>query len=222
MTSLVVVSDIRLYRDGLAEILGRRPGLTVVGVAASLPAAIDETRQRRPDIVLVDMAGRPKPAVVREFVLEVPDAKVVALALGDAEADVIEYAEAGVVGYATRESSLDELVSAIESVARDEMVCSPRVTATLLRRVAELAASRGPDPARAARLTGRELQIVGLIDDGLSNKEIARRLYIEVATVKNHVHNILEKLQVRRRAEAAIELRAAMREGALSRPFVRN
>jgi two-component system, NarL family, nitrate/nitrite response regulator NarL len=222
VTTLVVVSDIRLYRDGLAEVLGRRTGLDVVGVAASLPAAIGETRQRKPDIVLVDMAAKPRPAAVRDFVLAVPDAKVVALALANAEEDVLDYAEAGIVGYVTRESSLDELVSAIESVARDEMVCSPRMTATLLRRVAELAASRGLEPARAARLTGRELQIVRLIDDGLSNKEIARRLYIEVATVKNHVHNILEKLQVRRRAEAATKLRAATREGALSGPLGRN
>jgi two-component system, NarL family, nitrate/nitrite response regulator NarL len=207
VTTLVVVSDIRLYRDGLAELLGRRPGLEVVGIAASLAAAVGETRHRRPDIVLVDVAARPRPAAIGELVRAIPETKVVALAVADADEDVLGYAEAGVVGYVTRESSLDELVSAIESVARDEMVCSPRMTATLLRRVAELAAARAPDTARAARLTGREVQIVRLIEDGLSNKEIARRLYIEVATVKNHVHNILEKLQVKRRGEAAALLR---------------
>jgi two-component system nitrate/nitrite response regulator NarL len=222
VTTLVVVSDIRLYREGLAAVLHERAGLDVIGTAAGLPTAIAEAKLRRPEIVLVDAAGRPTPAAVGELVRAIPEAKVVVLAVADTEQEVLNYAEVGVVGYVTRDASLDELVSAIESVARDEMICSPRMTATLLRRVAELAAAQAPPRTRAARLTGRELQIVRLIDEGLSNKEIARRLYIEVATVKNHVHNILEKLQVRGRVEAAIELRSATGGGMLSRPPGRN
>src|SRR5439155_827652 len=109
-----------------------------------------------------------------------------------------------------REASIDDLVTVIESVARGEAICSPRVAAGLLRRVAALAAGHGGDLPRA-QLTNREREIVRLIDNGLSNKEIARALGIEVATVKNHVHNILEKLQVHRRGEAAARVRGTSR-----------
>jgi len=120
---------------------------------------------------------------------------------------VIACAEAGVSGYVTREASLDELTGVVESVARGESPCSPRISALLLRRVAETAGRRTETDA-ARRLTRREAEIVGLIDEGLSNKQIAGRLSIELATVKNHVHSILEKLQVERRAEAAARVRS--------------
>src|SRR5262249_34883111 len=112
----------------------------------------------------------------------------------------------GVTGYVTREASLDELVAVIQSVARGEMLCSPRIAGALVRRVASLAAASPVRPRVA--LTGRELEIVALIDGGLSNKTTPGRLLIAVATVKNHVHSILEKLQVRARGEAAAEVRA--------------
>jgi DNA-binding NarL/FixJ family response regulator len=98
------------------------------------------------------------------------------------------------------------LIATLASVVRDEMACSPRIAAALLRRVASLAVERSPWPS-GARLTARELEVLGLIDEGLSNKQIAGRLCIELATVKNHVHNILEKLQVGRRSEAALQVR---------------
>ncbi len=106
----------------------------------------------------------------------------------------------------TREASLEELVEVVESVARGESLLAPRIGALLLRRVAE-AAGHKRAPTAAGRLTPRELQVVGLIDEGLSNKQIAARLSIELATVKNHVHSILEKLEVERRAEAAARVR---------------
>jgi DNA-binding NarL/FixJ family response regulator len=104
-----------------------------------------------------------------------------------------------------REGSVHDLVDAVERAARGELQCSPQVAGTLIRRLAWRAAAGAtliPSP-----LTARESEIVRLIDEGLSNKEIAVRLGIEVATVKNHVHNLLEKLRVRRRSEAAARLR---------------
>jgi DNA-binding NarL/FixJ family response regulator len=131
--------------------------------------------------------------------------RILALGVPDEEDDVIACAEAGVAGYVMREDSLDALVVAIESVVRDEMLCSPRAAAALMRRVRVLSAER--QEALGQKLTRRELEIVALIDEGLSNKAIAQRLCIELATVKNHVHNILEKLDVSRRAEAAARVR---------------
>jgi DNA-binding NarL/FixJ family response regulator len=106
----------------------------------------------------------------------------------------------------SREGSLEDLISALDSVSRGELLCPPRIAAGLRRRVAALAAARAPVGPRG-HLTRREAEVAGLIDAGLSNKQIAQRLCIEVPTVKNHVHNILEKLQVHRRGEAAAMLR---------------
>jgi DNA-binding NarL/FixJ family response regulator len=135
-----------------------------------------------------------------------PDVKVLALGVCDRESDLLACIEAGAVGYVTRRGSLDDVVDSIERAIRGEPFASPQMIATLMRRVAVLTAhtqSRLP----AALLTSRELEVVELISQGLANKQIGERLCIEVATVKNHVHNILEKLNVSRRGEAAARMR---------------
>ena len=118
-------------------------------------------------------------------------------------------AEAGVAAFVTRDTSLDGLTATLECVAQGGARCSPRATAALLRRLASLADGR-PPATRGAQLTPREREILTLIDQGRSNKQIARQLQIQLATVKNPVHSVLEKLQVERRGAAA----AAMRERA--------
>src|SRR6266571_3842650 len=157
----------------------------------------------------VDMAMHDSGGVVRVVLTRVPHARVVALGVIEDYDDVLGCAEAGVPGYVPREASIDDIVGVIESVHRGEAICSPRVAASLL---AALAAGSVAGPLRA-HLTDREREVVHLIDDGLSNKEIARELGIEVATVKNHVHNILEKVQVHRRGEAAAQVRGTSRSG---------
>ena len=117
------------------------------------------------------------------------------------ERSVLACVEAGAVAYVTCEASLRELIAAVTRLARGEALCSPRMAGILLRRLASLAASC--EPAAGAALTRRELEVIELVGEGLSNKEIARRLSIELSTVKNHVHNILEKLGVNGRHEAA-------------------
>jgi len=206
MIRALVASDIRLYREGLADGLRRRGCVEVVGTAADGDASVARARELGPDVVLVDLAMTGWKQAVRAVVAEGGDTRVVVLGVREVEDEVIACAEAGVSGYVTREASLDELVDVVESVARGESLCSPRISGLLLRRVTE-AAARQRRPVPADRLTPREAQIVGLIDEGLSNKQIAGRLSIEVATVKNHVHSILEKLQVERRAEAAAQVR---------------
>jgi two-component system, NarL family, nitrate/nitrite response regulator NarL len=128
-----------------------------------------------------------------------PSAGIMAVAVGEADEEVVRWAEAGVSGLVSREATLAQLLDAIEAAAKEEVVTSPAVAAALLRRVASLPRETRRD-ARA--LTRREREIVGLNGRGLSNKEIASSLQIEVPTVKNHVHNILEKLRVGRRVEA--------------------
>jgi DNA-binding NarL/FixJ family response regulator len=208
MIRVLVVAGVRFYRDGIAAALSADPRFDVVGGAADVPEAAAVFASLAPDVILLDLAGADGPAHVRALLARAPTARVVALGVREAEDDVLPLVEAGVAGYVTRDGSVDDLLAAVESVAAGETICSPRMTATLLRRVALLARDRrpeGPNPERD--LTSRERQIVALIDEGLSNKEIATRLRIELATVKNHVHNILEKLRVHRRGEAAAAVR---------------
>ena len=196
-----VVAGVRIHREALGRLLDGRESLRVAG---SGPAADAEAL---PDVVLVDTATVECPAAIRAARDAVPGAKVVALGVPESLDELLTFAEAGVSSYVTCEQSPDELVAAIESTARGEALCSPRFAAALLERVAALASEHEPAPA-AVRLTAREQEIIALIDDGLSNKQIARELCIELATVKNHVHHILEKLKVTRRADAAARWRA--------------
>lgn len=186
--------------------LTHEPALAVVGMAASREAAVVAARALQPDVLLLDLAMTDSRDLVRELQAAGSSVKVVAIGLIEAEGEVLSCVEVGVAGYVPREGSLEDLVAAVESVGRGELLCSPQVAGTLLRRLAALSRERAPDPD-GPRLTLREREIVGLIDRGLSNKDIARQLCIEVATVKNHVHNILEKLSVRRRGEAAAKVR---------------
>lgn len=206
VTVLVVLARVRLYRDGLAELFASRAEFTVAATAANEADALELICELAPDIVLLALDRGTGAPFVREIVASAPETRVVAIGIADDDPEVLPLAEAGVAGYVTTDASAEEVVSVVESVARGEALCSPRIAAALLQRVATLSRGEQPSPGRAA-LTAREREIVDLIEQGLSNKEIARRLQIEVATVKNHVHHILEKLNVARRGEAAALLR---------------
>jgi two-component system, NarL family, nitrate/nitrite response regulator NarL len=195
-----LVSATRLYRDGLRDALSAR--FVVVGAAASPAAALAELVAFRPDVVLLDSDAPESADAVTAVLSAVPGARVVALAMPEVETRLVTLAEAGISGYVSRDGSIDDLVAVIESVSRGEMLCSPRMAATLLRRVTALAAERTPERTRC-NLTERQSEIVALIAEGLTNKEIASRLHIELPTVKNHLHAIFARLDVSRRSEAA-------------------
>ncbi|MCP2257186.1 DNA-binding response regulator, NarL/FixJ family, contains REC and HTH domains [Streptoalloteichus tenebrarius] len=195
-----VVTGVCLYREGLVAALGNRPEVAAVAGAGSCQEALAGAREFRPDIALLDMSMRESAETARALTRLVPSAKIVGLAVPETESDVLACAEAGVVGYVPRDGSLVDLVATLRHVARGEAVCSPQMAAVLMRRVATLTRERQPTRS-AASLTRREREIVDLISAGMANREIARELGIELCTVKNHVHNILEKLGVRRRTE---------------------
>jgi two-component system, NarL family, nitrate/nitrite response regulator NarL len=205
---LVILSDVRLYREGLAlNIRSRGPGIEVVGICADSVEVLESVRGHPEAIVLVDTGMADGLAQVRRLVQGAPGVTLLALALApESEHEIVAAAEAGIGGYIPPEASIEDLVRVVEHAARGEMICSPRVAGTLARRIASLASGRGPSPGTAA-LTAREREVLELLEIGLSNKQIARRLSIRLATVKNHVHSILAKLNVKRRGEAAAALR---------------
>lgn len=186
------------------------PTVDVVGLAADAPAAITLASDLQPEIVCVDVAMPDGLLIVRRLGAVARGCSVVALGIAETDRDVVACAEAGVAGFITRDQSLSEAVSVVQGVARGELSCSARTAAALLRRVAVLSTQREPPPSQDG-LTPREREIVELIALGRSNKQIARELCIELSTVKNHVHHVLEKLGVHRRAEAATRLRAQAR-----------
>ena len=202
MIRVALLGDVRLNREGLAALLRTDRRVRVATSCSTSDGLPDQGRSV--DVVVVDTATHEGPLSLRTVVSTL-QAPIVVLGAPDEERDVIALAELGVVGFVERDASLNELVGAVISAAEGEASFPPRIATTLLRRVSSAATQRVE--TNVSSLTAREREIVQLIAEGLSNKEIARSLYIEVATVKNHVHNILEKLQVSRRTDAVARLR---------------
>jgi two-component system, NarL family, nitrate/nitrite response regulator NarL len=190
----------------LTLLLEAEPTIDVVGTAASEVEALGSTIRLRPDVMLLDMELPGADRLLRRVVREWSTTRVIALGMTESDDGVVACVEAGAAGWVPRDGSLDQLIGRIHSAARGEMDCSPRLAGRLAERVAKLAVqldTRQSDP----HLTARESEIVALIEEGLSNKQIARQLSIELSTVKNHVHRILEKLEVSRRGEVAARAR---------------
>ena len=204
-----VLVSVRLYREGLADAL-RHAGLDVIGVAAAWQDALAAIDADRPDVAVLDVVGQRGREIVSELRRRIPHTRVVVLAIDEIERDVLAWAEAGVSGYVTREGSVNDLIRAVTAAARREAHCAPQISGALLEHVHTLAVEVAP-PTQVEALTAREQEVGELLEAGLSNKQIAARLQIELATVKNHVHSILAKLHVDRRTDAAAEMRRAHR-----------
>jgi DNA-binding NarL/FixJ family response regulator len=203
--SIFIVDDLRLLREGLMSLLAERQDITIIGTAASGSKALVKIKELRPAIALIDigMPGKDGIKVAQALRQEMPEVKVIILGMPDLADDIMPCIEAGAAGYVLKEGSFDDLVEIIRAVHRGETFCSPRLTASLFSHIAELATERMPSILqRPIKLTARELEIINEIAAGLSNKEIAQRLSIEAQTVKNHIHNILDKLQLHTRLEA--------------------
>ena len=207
MISVFIVAEVRLYREGLAAVLGYREGIRIAGSSALQNGVCAQIAAAGPDVVLFDMLTSENISFLRQLISTDGIPKVVALAVSDFDSDVVACVEFGASGLVGREASLDELVATLQCAMRGELLCSPRAAAAMARRVVVAGTAAAPETLLEGRLTARELQIARFIDDGLSNKEIATHLGIELPTVKNHIHHLLSKLQVRRRGEAAAQMR---------------
>jgi two-component system, NarL family, nitrate/nitrite response regulator NarL len=204
---VTIVSHVRLYREGLARALASQREVEVA--ENRVEEILLDVRGSRPDILLADSV------IVRttELAARAADTgvRVVAFAVAEEdEDDVLACARVGVAGFVERNATMEELLTTLRTASQGEVHCSPRIARLLVRRVAALTGSLSPTGENLP-LTRRQHDIVALIERGLSNKEIAIRLGIEVATVKNHVHYVLRKLQVNRRGEAAAVARGSSR-----------
>jgi DNA-binding NarL/FixJ family response regulator len=197
-----IADDNRLLREGLAAMLTEIDDLSVVGMAETGVEAVDQIGRLLPEVALIDIGMPDKDGldVTGALYKDFPTVKVIILGMPDLTDEIMACIEAGAAGYVLKEASFEYLVESIRSVQRGESFCSPRMAASLFSRVAELAGEKIPESS--VKLTPREVQVIKKIADGLSNKEIATALFIEEQTVKNHIHNILDKLQLHNRLEA--------------------
>lgn len=198
----MVVAGTRLYREGLARALDQHGGLAVVAALSRRPEELERLELLTADVVVLDVDSRGGLGLLHMIRQLVPSSRIVVLGAAHDEDAVVACAEVGVSGYVEEEAGVPELAQVVHAAMRGEVVCSPQLAGTLLRRIAGLGSStRAKDPLE--RLTRREREVLDLLEGGLTNKEIGQRLHIEVATVKAHVHNVLDKLEIRRRAQAA-------------------
>ncbi|MBW7883002.1 MAG: response regulator transcription factor [Caldilineaceae bacterium] len=208
MIHILLVDKVRLVSELVGVALQGEPDIQVAGCAYSREEALQQLETLECDIVLINrtLADRDVLALIEEIRRRAYDVRVLVMGLPETEALILRYIEAGASGYIVQSDSIHDLLFNVRAIAAEQAVVSPKVAAMLIDRVAELTnrlANLGVDVADYDGLTAREKEILALIASELTNQEIADRLLIEVGTVKNHVHNILSKLHVHSRQDAA-------------------
>jgi len=205
---VLVVDDHALFRRGLEMVLAQESDIEVVGEAGDAVAAVERAAALLPDVVLLDVR-MPKGSGI-EACVEIkevaPSARIIMLTISDEEADLYEAIKAGATGYLLKEISIDEVSSAVRAVHDGQSLISPAMASKLLTEFALMAkrSNERTEQVPTPRLTERELEVLKLVARGLNNRDIARELFISENTVKNHIRNILEKLQLHSRMEAVV------------------
>jgi DNA-binding NarL/FixJ family response regulator len=214
---VAIIDDQELFRRGLIMLVGAEDDIEVVGEASDGEDAAALAEDKAPDVILMDvrmprMSGTEACLTIKQVA---PSAKIIMLTMSDEEADLYDAIKNGASGYLLKDASIDEVSQAIRLVADGQSLISPSMAAKLLEEFKTISRTGGKPVEMAPKLTDRELEVLNLVARGLNNREIARDLYISENTVKNHVRNILEKLQLHSRMEAVMY---AVREKLLDLP----
>jgi DNA-binding NarL/FixJ family response regulator len=206
---ILIVSEVRFFRESLAELLGRDNSISISGSFGELEEFLPAISAGSTDIVLLDEAFPDGPAVIGRIRNVAPQILVVVIAVAETAENIITWAEAGAAGYVPRTAALAEIVPLLVEIRLGNQPCLASVAAGLLRRLYIGGGANGVirEIQSLPKLTAREAEIAHLIAEGMSNKDIARHLDIGVATAKTHVHNLLRKLNLRRRGQTAMWMR---------------
>ncbi|HVP74756.1 MAG TPA: response regulator transcription factor [Gaiellaceae bacterium] len=202
---VLIVDDHDLFRTGLRNLLEEQ-GVQIVGEAVSGGEAVRAVRELAPDVVVMDlsMPGMDGVEATRHIASAAPLSRVVMLTISDNDADVMDAILAGACGYLLKDSSIQELMAGIQAASRGESLISPAIAAKVLQRVRATRAQPETASTIKAELSGREIDVLKLIANGKDNALIAAELHISPKTVKNHISNILTKLQIDNRIQAAV------------------
>ena len=204
--ALVLIDDNRLLREGIAAMIRNQPGFRVLAASADVDEALQKVRESKPDVVLLDFGLEDHDSLSLTATIhgEVPAARIIVMGLMPLQEDVADYVRAGASGFLMKDASFEEFVATIRAVAGGAEVLPQALTSSLFSQITSNS-SRGTRArmVESVRLTERERQVIALLGEGLSNKEIAARMHIAVHTVKSHVHNVLEKLALHSRLEVA-------------------
>lgn len=204
---IIVVDDHDLFRSGLRRLLDEHDDLDVVAAARRGDEAVQQAAELRPDVVVMDvnMPGMSGVEATRGVLAASPDSAVLMLTVTSDEGAVLDALLAGASGYLLKDATLPEIVRGIRAAAAGESLIAPAVAGELLTRLRSHAASAAPAPAAAApELTPRELEVLRLVVAGTDNNEIGQQLHVSASTIKHHVSNVLEKLGVDNRIQAAV------------------
>jgi two-component system, NarL family, nitrate/nitrite response regulator NarL len=209
--NILLVNEIRLMGNVIAAALEDEPDIHVVASVTDIDEALKMVEENVVDVVLVSTRLPDQGALkLTQAITELaPATKVLALGMTEEKKRVLRYVEAGAAGYVLKDDSLDDMVETIRAAEEGEVFVSPKIAAAMMERLSDLAQMFSDvenSVTDDAELTSRELEVLELIGEGLTNQQISEQLVIEVGTVKNHVHSILEKLNVSSRGEAAAYL----------------
>jgi DNA-binding NarL/FixJ family response regulator len=204
--SLVLIDDNRLLREGLAGLIRKQPDFRILAASADIEESLRKVREAKPRVVLLDfgLEDHDSLRVTTTVRQEVPEARVIVMGLLPIQEDVAAFVRAGASGFIMKDASFDDFLRTIRTVAAGTDVLPPQLTGSLFSQITRQVTGHGrAQVLEGVRLTERERQVIDLIGEGLSNKEIAKRLHIAIHTVKSHVHNVLEKLALHTRLEVA-------------------
>jgi DNA-binding NarL/FixJ family response regulator len=209
-TRILLIEDNRIIRDGIRALVNKHDDISVVAVSDGTGDYIARARSVHPNVLLVDFSlnNQSSLTIVSSVKKEFPEIKIIGMGLTPLQTDIVEFVQAGASGFVLKNSTTDEMLRTIRAVANGETMLPPVMATSLFAQVAERALSKGKRYLKGeVRMTHREKEIIALIAEGLSNKEIAIALNIATFTVKSHVHNILEKLALHSRLQIALHAR---------------
>jgi DNA-binding NarL/FixJ family response regulator len=203
---LLLIEDNRLLRDGISSVLKAHKDILIIAASGDGKNTLEKIKQLKPDVVLLDLGLRSQNSlhVVELVKKDFPLAKIIVMDLAPVQADVLQYVKAGANGFILKDASLNDFLITIRTVNEGVTVLPPLLVDSLFSQIVDHAVREGkPELKKAVQMTKREREVIGLLSDGMSNKEIGQKIRISTYTVKSHIHNIMEKLALHTRLEIA-------------------
>jgi len=203
---LLLIEDNRLLRDGISSVLKPHKDIVIIAASGDGKNTLEKIKQLKPNVVLLDLGLRSQNSlrVVEVVKKDFPEAKIIVMDLAPVQADVLQYVKAGANGFILKDASLNDFLITIRTVNEGATVLPPLLVDSLFSQIVDHAVREGkPKLKKAVQMSKREREVIGLLSDGMSNKEIGQKIRISTYTVKSHIHNIMEKLALHTRLEIA-------------------